>query len=247
MCPSHPQSSSRLTLQRPRWATLISNFPPFWISSFFPVSIRLPSCLWFKQNLNTLLWSQIPLLSTSSALLSIHGNANIDGEGGLRFPAVAIFLHATNALGGQINRNASWSGTHRRTGDAPSLPPPTLFPSSSTGEMAFVLVHSAVHHSGTKRLNQVAWSNSPWGFNAPEKRDYSLAALVLQRTPLWYCTMCKPFPNAFPQCKTELGPWDSCHGGRKIQKSIRHAPYWSTPPSLYIENVLYVRRMGKGR
>lgn len=126
-------------------------------------------------------------------------------------------------------------------------PPPTLFPSSSTGEMAFVLVHSAVHHSGTKRLNQVAWSNSPWGFNATEKRDYSLTALVLQRTPLWYCTMWKPFPNTFPQCKTERAPWDSCHGGRKIQESIRHAPYWSTPPWVHIENVLYVRRMGKER
>lgn len=136
-------------------------------------------------------------------------------------PVVAVFLHAANVLRGQINRNASWSGTHRRTGNTPS-PPPTLFPSSSTGEMAFVLVHSAVHHSGTKRLNQVARSNSPWGFDATEKRDYSLTALVLQRPPLWYCAMRKPFTNAFPQCKAALPPWDSCHGGRGIQESTRH-------------------------
>lgn len=42
----------------------------------------------------------------------------------------------------------------------PSLPssPPMLFPSFffSTREMAFVLVYGIVHHSGTKRLNQVA-------------------------------------------------------------------------------------------
>lgn len=137
-------------------------------------------------------------------------------------PAVAIFLDTANVLRGQMKRSACWSGTYRRTGDAPSTPP-TLFPSSSTGEMAFVLVHSEVHHSGTKRLNQLAWSNSPWGYNATEKRDYSLTALVLQKTPLWYYTMYTPFTNAFPQCKTALAPWDSCHGGREKQKSTGHA------------------------
>lgn len=29
--------------------------------------------------------------------------------------------------------------------------------------------------------------------------------------------------NAFPQCKAALPPWDSCHGGRGIQESTRHA------------------------
>lgn len=39
---------------------------------------------------------------------------------------------------------------------SPPSPPPMLFPSSSTREMAFVLAYGIVHHGGTKRLNQVA-------------------------------------------------------------------------------------------
>lgn len=159
--------------------------------------------------------------------------------GRLWLPVAAIFLHnTTNVLWGQINMNASWCGTHRRTGGSggTSAPLPPLIPSNvisiffSTREMAFVLVYGIVHHSGTKRLNQVAWSNSPWGFGATETRDYSLTVPVLQRTPLWHSTMHKPFSNAFPQCKTAPAPWDFfffffCNGREKIQKSIRHAPY----------------------
>lgn len=124
MCPSHRQGSSSQTPQRPQWATLISALSLFWVSSssscFSPE--RCWSCLWFPYclSLNTLLWSQIPLLSISSALLSIHREAHIGSKGGPRFPVGAAFLHTTNVLRGQINRNASWSGTHRRTGDAPS-------------------------------------------------------------------------------------------------------------------------------
>lgn len=137
--------------------------------------------------------------------------------GRLWLPVAAIFLHnTTNVLWGQINMNASWCGTHRRTGGSggTSAPLPPLIPSNvisiffSTREMAFVLVYGIVHHSGTKRLNQVAWSNSPWGFSATETRDYSLTVPVLQRTPLWHSTMHKPFSNAFPQCKTAPAPWD---------------------------------------
>lgn len=105
------------------------------------------------------------------------------------------------------------------------FPLPMLFPSTSTREKAFVLVYGIVHHTGTKRLNQVAWSNSPWGFNTTEPRDYRLTIPVLQRTPLWHSTVHKPFTNTFLRCKTELAPWDFCDGREKIQKSIRHVPY----------------------
>lgn len=39
---------------------------------------------------------------------------------------------------------------------ASTTPPSMLFPSPPTREMAFVLVYGIVHHTGTKRLNQVA-------------------------------------------------------------------------------------------
>lgn len=142
----------------------------------------------------------------------------------LGFPEAAIFLHnRTIVLRRQIHMNAFWCGTHQCTGDSGNtLPSPMLLPSSPTREMAFVLAHSIVHHSGTKRLNQVARSNSPWGFCATETGDYRLTVPVLQRTPLWHSTMCKPFSNTSPQCKAGTAPWDfSVMVRKKIQESIR--------------------------
>lgn len=144
--------------------------------------------------------------------LSSHSQVNREVRLAVVFCGCHIFYIKLH-IWWQINMNAFWCGTHWWTGGsgdtaAPPPRPPMLFPSSSTREMAFVLAQSIVHHSGTKRLNQVAWSNSPWGFNATETRDYSLTVPVLQRTLLWHSTVCKPFSNGFPRCKTGPAPWD---------------------------------------
>lgn len=238
------------------------------------VSILLLSHIWGKKKLlETAAPSPIPpsispfsLSLPVSQCFSAHSSpyrrlchplcfqcSEYSGWGWLCFPVAAIFLHnTTNVLWGHINMNASWCGTHRRTGGtggggATSSPPPVLFPSSSTREMAFVPAHGVVHHSGTKRLNQVVWSNSPWGFNATETRDYRLAVAVLQRTPLWHSTMQKPFSDTFPQCKTGAAPWDFRDGGKKIQKSIRRALHACTPHWLYIEKCCIHEKNGAGK
>lgn len=99
-------------------------------------------------------------------------------------------------------------------------PPPILFSFSSTGETAFVLAHSIVHHSGTKRLNQVAWSNSPWGFNATETTDYSFTVPVLQKTPLWHSTMWQTIFRHIPTMQNSA-------------KTMRFLSWWRKDTEIY--------------
>ena len=100
---------------------------------------------------------------------------------------------------------------------ASPLPPPSkLFPSSSTREMAFAPHYGCMHHSGTKRLNQVAWSDSPQGFSATETEDYRHTIPVLHRIPVWHSTMNK--------CILTM---------QKKASSMRFLPWWSKHPEIY--------------
>lgn len=60
--------------------------------------------------------------------------------------------------------------------------------------MAFVVAYGIVHHSGTKRLNQVAWSASPQGSMLQRWEKFP----SFSGPPMWHSTVHKPFSSAFP-------------------------------------------------
>lgn len=94
------------------------------------------------------------------------------------------------------------------------------------GEKAFVPPYGIVHHGGTKRLNQVAWSESPWGFSAIQRPQIIHSQFLSFTRP--HCDI-PPFTSPFSPCKTIRALHDA---GEKIAESIERlcqAPSGETP------------------